>query len=122
MNCCIASSEKATAPADEGVEAVESVGAVWSMFLILLFRRGPQFFQFRRGRVAPQTDGGRMNLEHFVRRRRFLLPSVRRERQGSGEEMRKSSNAFKNGLGSEMPLASTCIACIQWDAKGKDET
>ena len=64
VNCCIASSEKATAPADEGVEAVEaveSVGAVWSMFLILLFRRGPQFFQFRRGRVAPQTDGGQTN-------------------------------------------------------------
>ena len=75
VNCCIASSEKATAPADEGVEAVEavqaveSVGAVWSMFLILLFRRGPQFFQFRRGRVAPKTDGGRMNLEHFGRGR-----------------------------------------------------
>ena len=74
-SCCIASSEKATVPADEGVEAVEaveaveSVGAVWSMFLILLFRRGPQFFQFRRGRVAPKTDGGRMNLEHFGRGR-----------------------------------------------------
>ena len=61
MNCCIASSEKATAPADEGVEAVEavdSVGAMWSMFLVFLFRRGLQFLQFGRGRVAPPTDGG----------------------------------------------------------------
>ena len=61
MNCCIASSEKATAPAGEGVEAVEavealeSVGAVWSMFLILLFHRG---------QVTPWT-----NVEQSGRRR-----------------------------------------------------
>ena len=63
-SCWIASSEKATVPADEGVEAVEaveaveSVGAVWSMFLILVFHRGLQPLQFGRGRVAPPTDGG----------------------------------------------------------------
>ena len=46
--------------------------------------------------ISPWTSGtadGRRKdeLEHFVRRRRFLLPS------GSGEEMRKCSNAFKKG-------------------------
>ena len=72
VNCCIASSEKATAPAGEGVEAVEaveaveSVGALWSMFLVFLFRRGLQFLQFRRGRAAPRTDGVRMNLEQGI--------------------------------------------------------
>ena len=64
-SCWSASSEKAAVSADEAVEAVEAVEvveaveAVGSMFLIFLFRRGLQFLQFGRGRVAPPTDGGK---------------------------------------------------------------
>ena len=118
-SCWSASSGKAADSVDEAVEAVEAVG---SMFLIFQFRRGLQFLQnFAVDGVAAdgrQKDG----IEHFrvekvgcartplsvrgagaLRRRRFLLPFVRRERQGSGEE--------KSSLESEMFLALIRVVC-----------